>query len=122
MIQSNGTDCVAKDDLKTASMIFVVVPVAANLDAFATIAAHARSGVPVILCAKGITNPDKDKAQLLTHAAKQALPDQPIAVFSGPSFADEVLAGLPAALVAASTSRVLGHRRNSWCCFKLPDT
>jgi glycerol-3-phosphate dehydrogenase (NAD(P)+) len=90
--------------LQTASMIFVVVPVAANPDAFATIAAHARSGVPVILCAKGITNPDKDKAQLLTHAAKQALPDQPIAVFSGPSFADEVLAGLPAALVAASTS------------------
>ena len=90
--------------LQTANMIFVVVPVAANPDAFASIAAHTRSGVPVILCAKGITSHDEDNAQLLTHAAKHALPDHPVAVFSGPSFADEVLAGLPAALVAASTS------------------
>lgn len=90
--------------LQTASMIFVVVPVAANPATFATIAAHATAGTPVILCAKGITSQDGQNAQLLTHAAQQALPDYPIAVFSGPSFADEVLTGLPAALVAASTS------------------
>jgi len=90
--------------LQTASMIFIVVPVAANPAAFDIIAAHAVAGTPVILCAKGISNHDGDKARLLTHAAQQALPDHPVAVFSGPSFADEVLAGLPAALVAASTS------------------
>jgi glycerol-3-phosphate dehydrogenase (NAD(P)+) len=90
--------------LQTASMIFVVVPVAANPAAFDTIATHGTAGVPVILCAKGISSHNGQDAQLLTHAAQQALPDHPIAVFSGPSFADEVLAGLPAALVAASTS------------------
>ena len=90
--------------LQTASMIFVVVPVAANLATFDIIAAHAKAGAPVILCAKGIASQDGQNAQLLTHAAQQALPDHPIAVFSGPSFADEVLAGLPAALVAASAS------------------
>jgi len=89
--------------LQTASMIFIVVPVVANPAAFDTIAAHAVAGTPVILCAKGITSHDGE-ARLLTHAAQQALPGHPVAVFSGPSFADEVLAGLPAALVAASTS------------------
>ena len=90
--------------LQDASVIFVVVPVVANPDAFTAIATHALAGVPVILCAKGISNQDGQKAQLLTHAAQTILPNHPIAVFSGPSFADEVLAGLPAALVAASTS------------------
>ena len=41
---------------------------------------------------------------LLTELAANILPGHPIAVFSGPSFADEVFDGLPAALVTASHS------------------
>ena len=47
---------------------------------------------------------------MLTDLAKQHLPTHPLAVFSGPSFADEVFSGLPAALVAATTDSVVANR------------
>ncbi len=87
-----------------ADFVFVAVPVAANRDSFAMIA-DAQTGpkrATVILCAKGITNSADGSATLLPDLAGTMLPDHPLAIFSGPSFADEVFAGLPAALVAAS--------------------
>ena len=47
---------------------------------------------------------------MLPDLAKQHLPTHPLAVFSGPSFADEVFSGLPAALVAATTDSAVANR------------
>jgi len=89
--------------LQAAQIVFVAVPVDANKASFATIAATQAGHAPAIvaLCAKGIVNDDQGHARLLTELAKQMLPQHQIVVFSGPSFADEVFAGLPAALVVA---------------------
>jgi glycerol-3-phosphate dehydrogenase (NAD(P)+) len=54
---------------------------------------------PLILCAKGI---DERSGQLLHHVAAAACPTAQIAVLSGPSFADEVAAGLPTAVTLAT--------------------
>ena len=90
--------------LDDAELIFVAVPVVANAASFLTIAERQKDRTPaaVALCAKGIGKADDGSAMLLTDLAARLLPDHPLAVFSGPSFADEVFAGLPAALVAAS--------------------
>ncbi len=64
-------------------------------------------GRPLVLCAKGI----EDASGLLMHeVAAEVQPASPIAVLSGPTFAHEVAAGLPAAVTLAAEDRELGER------------
>ena len=98
--------------LDDADLIFVATPVVANQANFLMI--HDRQNnrqknenqnqraATIVLCAKGIGKADDGNAVLLTELAATVLPAHQLAVFSGPSFADEVFAGLPAALVTAS--------------------
>jgi glycerol-3-phosphate dehydrogenase (NAD(P)+) len=90
--------------LSTAEMILVVVPVAATRSSLSLIAAHAPTMAPVVLCAKGLVM-DGDTPMLVSELAAQMLPDTPHVILSGPTFADEVMQGLPAAITAASTDR-----------------
>ncbi|MEK9553968.1 MAG: NAD(P)H-dependent glycerol-3-phosphate dehydrogenase [Alphaproteobacteria bacterium] len=90
--------------LSTAEMILVVVPVAATRASLSLIAAHALTMAPVVLCAKGLVM-DGDTPMLVSEIAAQMLPDTPHVILSGPTFADEVMQGLPAAITAASTDR-----------------
>ena len=90
--------------LSTAEMILVVVPVAATRASLKLIADHATSVTPVVLCAKGLVM-DGDTPLLVPELAAQMLPGAPHVILSGPTFADEVMQGLPAAITAASTDR-----------------
>ncbi len=54
------------------------------------------------LCAKGMAMP-ADGARLMPELAHAMAPGRPSVLLSGPSFADEVMRGLPAAVVAAGT-------------------
>jgi len=93
--------------LAAATMIFVAVPVQANAESFNQINTQQAGSKPAIvaLCAKGIVGDDQADAMLLTKLAHTMMPRHEVAVFSGPSFADEVFSGLPAALVAAGRDR-----------------
>ncbi len=53
--------------------------------------------VPLVLCGKGIEN---DSLMLMSEVAAEALPN-PLAVLSGPTFADEVARGMPVSLTLA---------------------
>jgi glycerol-3-phosphate dehydrogenase (NAD(P)+) len=63
-------------------------------------------GKPLILCAKGI---EESTMRLMHEVAHDAHPDAPIAVLSGPTFAHEVAAGLPAAVTLAVEDQALGE-------------
>jgi glycerol-3-phosphate dehydrogenase (NAD(P)+) len=63
--------------------------------------------VPLILCAKGI---EESTMALMHDVAREAQPDAPIAILSGPTFAHEVAAGLPAAVTLAVEDPSLGER------------
>jgi glycerol-3-phosphate dehydrogenase (NAD(P)+) len=64
------------------------------------------AGKPLVLCAKGI----EDSTGLLMHeVANQVQPDCSLAVLSGPTFAHEVAAGLPAAVTLAAEDRNIGE-------------
>jgi glycerol-3-phosphate dehydrogenase (NAD(P)+) len=65
-----------------------------------------QSGTPMILCSKGI---EERSGQLLHDVARSACPGAPIAALSGPSFADEVAAGLPTAVTLAVEDEALGQ-------------
>ncbi len=68
------------------------------------------STVPMVLCSKGI---EERSGQLLHKVAREVRPNAPIAVLSGPTFADEVAAGLPTAVTLAAEDRQLGEQLRS---------
>ena len=85
-----------------ADAVYLVLPAAANEQALAMITHHTRQDVPVILCAKGLIEDTEKDSLFLSEYMESRHQERPYALLSGPSFADEVLRGLPAALVAAS--------------------
>jgi glycerol-3-phosphate dehydrogenase (NAD(P)+) len=93
--------------------ILLAVPSQQLRDAARAIAPELRKGTPVIACAKGIERRTrKFMTEVIAESARAALP----AILSGPSFAEDVARGLPAAVtlathdatIAAELSRALG--------------
>ena len=64
------------------------------------------TGKPLLLCAKGIEEPS---AKLMHEVAQEEQPGSPLAILSGPSFADEVAAGLPTAVTLACGDAAIGE-------------
>ncbi len=80
----------------TNGAILMVVPAQFIRSVAEALSPHVRPNTPVIVCAKGIeTGTGKLMTEVLHDTIPQALP----AVLSGPSFAVEVAAGLPTAVV-----------------------
>jgi glycerol-3-phosphate dehydrogenase (NAD(P)+) len=61
---------------------------------------------PVVICAKGI---EVSSGLLMPEVVAEVLPGRPIAMLSGPSFAEEVVRGLPTAVSIATEDPALGQ-------------
>jgi glycerol-3-phosphate dehydrogenase (NAD(P)+) len=101
------------DVLSAQDVILLAVPSQHLRDAARRVAPMLGAGVPVIACAKGIERgTHKFMTQVIAECATAAVP----AILSGPSFAEEVARGLPAAVtlaagdeaMAAALARALG--------------
>jgi glycerol-3-phosphate dehydrogenase (NAD(P)+) len=66
-----------------------------------------RLRIPLILCAKVM---EERTMELMHEVARDAQPDAPLAVLSGPTFAHEVAAGLPSAVTLAVENPAVGER------------
>lgn len=62
------------------------------------------SGVPAVICSKGI---EQDSYSLMSEIVGEVLPAKPIAILSGPAFAVEVASNLPTAVTLASEDETL---------------
>lgn len=85
-------------DLAACDLVLAVPPaqhMRATLTAFAP---HAREGLPILLCSKGI---EQGSLKLMTEVLAETIPHAAPAVLSGPSFAGEVARGLPTAVTLA---------------------
>lgn len=85
-------------DLADCDLILAVPPaqhMRATLSAFAP---HAREGLPIVLCSKGI---ERGSLKLMRDVLSETIPHAVPAVLSGPSFAAEVARGLPSAVTLA---------------------
>jgi len=89
-------------DLAACDALLVVTP-AQHLRA--TLAALPPLAMPLVLCAKGI---EQASGAFMHEAAAAAQPGAPLAVLSGPTFAHEVAARLPAAVTLATADPVVG--------------
>ena len=92
------------DDLRECDALLVVTP-AQHMRG--VLAALPRTAAPLILCAKGI---EEATTKLMHDVAREEQPDAPIAVLSGPTFAHEVAAGLPAAVTLAVEDQAIGEQ------------
>ncbi len=92
-------------DLAAADLVLAVAPAQHLRSALTAFAPHARAGLPVLLCAKGV---EQGSLKLMTEVLAETLPDTAPAVLSGPSFAGEVARGLPTAVTLACADPDLG--------------
>ncbi len=84
--------------LRRAATVLCVVPVQATRDTLAMLSPHLRADAPVVMCSKGV---ERGTGALPTEIAA-AVSDNPMAVLSGPSFAADVVRGLPTAVTIAA--------------------
>ncbi|MGQ4273611.1 NAD(P)H-dependent glycerol-3-phosphate dehydrogenase [Terrihabitans sp. B22-R8] len=87
------------EDLSDADAVLMVVPSQAMRAAAGTVERHLKVGIPVISCAKGI---ERGTLAFMSDVLREALPNHPVAVLSGPSFAADVARGLPTAVTLAA--------------------
>lgn len=93
----------AADVLAGADLVAVAVPVQVAREALAPMAAAVPPGVPVVSLMKGVElATDVLASRMLAQAL--ALPDERVAVLSGPNLAKEIAARQPTATVIASVS------------------
>jgi len=67
------------------------------------LAPHVKAGAPVVICSKGI---EQKSHKLMSEVVAETLPDNPVAILSGPTFAIEVARGLPTAITLAAPEGV----------------
>jgi glycerol-3-phosphate dehydrogenase (NAD(P)+) len=81
-----------------ADALLVVVPSQFLRPVCRQLAPHLRAATPLVICAKGV---EARTGALMSEVAAAELPDHPLAVLSGPTFAAEVARGLPTAITLA---------------------
>ncbi|QKD01125.1 NAD(P)H-dependent glycerol-3-phosphate dehydrogenase [Mesorhizobium loti] len=93
-----------KAALTGADCVLAVTPAQSLRATLASAKDYMPSGVPLVLCAKGI---ERDTGALLSAIVEEILPGNPVAALSGPSFATDVARGLPTAVVVAAGDEAL---------------
>lgn len=89
-----------------ADLLLLVAPAQHLGSVAAALAPHVAAGTPAAICAKGV---ELGSFRLMSEVAAEALPQSPLAVLSGPTFAHEVAKGLPTAVTLACADAALGQ-------------
>lgn len=85
-----------------ADMIILATPAQSTREMGEAIAVHARPGTPVLIAAKGL---ERGSDMMLSDVLREAAPGVVPLVLSGPSFASDVVSGLPTAITLAGANR-----------------
>lgn len=93
-------------DVARADVVLMVAPAQHTRAVAGALAASLKAGTPVVLCSKGI---EQATGKLLVDVLADVLPGAVPAVLSGPSFADDVVRGLPVAVTLAAADAGLGR-------------
>ncbi len=93
--------------LAGATIVIAAIPAQATRAVLAERAPSLPPGVPLVLTAKGL---ERGTLKLQSQVAAEAAPGHPAAILTGPSFADDLIAGLPTAVTLAVAEAALGER------------
>jgi glycerol-3-phosphate dehydrogenase (NAD(P)+) len=92
--------------LEDVDYVLSVVPSQTTREVWKEAKAHLGAGVPVLCASKGIEN---ETLAMMVTVLKETLPGHPIGFIGGPSFAKEVAAHQPTAIVIASDDAKMAH-------------
>lgn len=84
--------------LAGATLVIAAVPAQATREVLSALAPALPAGVPLVLTAKGF---ERGSLKLQAEVAAEAAPGHPLAILTGPSFAADLVAGLPTAVTLA---------------------
>ena len=88
--------------------LVLLAPPAQHMRAVATqLRPFLPAGIPVVTCAKGL---EQASGALMSQVLGETLPEAPVAVLSGPSFAAEIAIDQPAGVTLACADPLLGER------------
>ena len=90
------------EDLADRDFLLLVIPTQFTRNIIVELAASLPKSVPLVICSKGI---EIKTGKLLSEVLVEIVPDNPLAVLSGPSFAADVARGKPAAVTIAGESK-----------------
>ena len=93
-----------KDVVEGADYIFHVTPSIFTRATVSQYKQYVNKNQPIIICSKGF---EKDTKMTLEEVVQEELPENRIAVFSGPSHAEEVSLNIPTLMVIASRDDTL---------------
>lgn len=91
-------------DLAPARAVLLVTPAQTTRTMAAALVSVLAATTPLVLCAKGI---ERESRAFLGDVVEAVRPGAPVAVLSGPSFADDVARGLPTAVTLACRDAAL---------------
>lgn len=94
-------------ELRGADLVAMAVPAQATRQVLQGIGGLLRDDAALVMLAKGI---EAKTGALQTEIAADEAPNHPVMVLTGPSFASEMLDGLPTAVTLASGDAELGER------------
>ena len=89
-----------------AEAVLLVVPAQFMRGVLMQLARVLPPATPLLLCAKGI---ETESLKTMSEITADTVPNSPVAVLSGPSFAAEVARGLPTAVTIASRDAAVGR-------------
>lgn len=94
-------------DLNGSEAILVVTPAQHMRQTLSGFAPHAKSDLPIVLCSKGI---EISSLKFMSEVLPDIIPSAVPAVLSGPSFAADVVKGLPTAVTLACQNWTVGAK------------
>lgn len=103
-LNSNIICCTAYTALKSAELVFITVPARAVVSV-STLIRENSINAPLVLCSKGV---DVEQVCLISETISNALNNE-LLIFSGPSFANEVIRGLPFGVNIAGKNKELAR-------------
>ena len=86
-------------DFVECETVLLVIPAQALRARLLELKENISNSATLVLCPKGI---ERETGETMSSVTRNLLPDHPIAVLSGPSFADDVARGLPTAVTLAA--------------------
>jgi glycerol-3-phosphate dehydrogenase (NAD(P)+) len=85
-------------EVTNSDILLIVVPAQHLRATLQSMKSSLRKDQPVLICSKGI---EMETGLLMSQVAEQEIPNSPIGVLTGPTFAVEIAKGLPSAMTLA---------------------
>ncbi|MCC7260823.1 MAG: NAD(P)-dependent glycerol-3-phosphate dehydrogenase [Alphaproteobacteria bacterium] len=95
------------DEACNSDLLLVVVPSQHLRTTCIMLSDKLPNKLPLVICSKGI---ERNSNALMSEVVKDVLPDNPVAILSGPNFAHEVAGGQPTATTIACTNEGFGQQ------------